>query len=741
MKRDWVIPPINFPENERGPYPKVMVQIKSSNDNEVAITYKITGPGADQPPEGLFTIDRRSGMLFVTKMLDREKKDTYRLWAHALTEGLKAEEPMELLINVIDQNDNHPQFTHDPFHGRVDESTATDHSFMRVTAVDHDDPNTENAIIRYRILAQVPALPKPDMFAINPVSGIVSVATDGLDRETHPEYKLIIEAADMEGAGLTASCTAIVTVIDSNDNAPQFTITSVSTSVPENELGMGVVRIKVTDQDEPGSPNTNTKYSIVKGNEGRHFNISTGPSKMEGILTTAKELDFESVPVFTLLVVVENEVVFSRPVSTSTATVTVTVEDRNEPPVFSPAEIHVKRSEDMARGDTVAHCRAKDPDTARNQSVRYQLIDDDANWLTIDKDTGLVKVKSSMDRESSFVKDGKYTVLILAFDNDVVPATGTGTLVVSLLDVNDNAPLIKQREASLCNRDPFPALLDIVDPDGPGNAGPFTAELQGEHRINWTVSTNSTSDVAALLPKRMLSPGVYSVLMRIYDAEMFYQDSTLDVEVCPCQGAISTCFFPPPAPRAHVPSLSVGVLASVFGILLLLLLLLLFLRRRRSEKEVPLLEEVVRDNIFYYDEEGGGEEDQDYDLSQLHRGLDNRPEVFCTDVFPTTKTLPHYRLRPQENEDIGCFIEDNLRAADTDLTAPPYDSLLVFDYEGVGSEAGSLSSFDSSGSEEEQDYQRLAHWGPRFSRLADLYTGGTEDDDDTDTLPGKTEWV
>ncbi|VTJ91802.1 Hypothetical predicted protein, partial [Marmota monax] len=120
QKRDWVIPPISCPENEKGPFPKELVQIKSNRDKETKVFYSITGQGADSPPVGVFIIERETGKLKVTEPLDREKIAKYILFSHAVSSnGNAVEDPMEIVITVTDQNDNRPEFIQEVFQGSV----------------------------------------------------------------------------------------------------------------------------------------------------------------------------------------------------------------------------------------------------------------------------------------------------------------------------------------------------------------------------------------------------------------------------------------------------------------------------------------------------------------------------------------------------------------------------------------------------------------------------------------------
>lgn len=41
QKRDWVIPPINLPENSRGPFPQELVRVKWQNFNHLCVMCQV----------------------------------------------------------------------------------------------------------------------------------------------------------------------------------------------------------------------------------------------------------------------------------------------------------------------------------------------------------------------------------------------------------------------------------------------------------------------------------------------------------------------------------------------------------------------------------------------------------------------------------------------------------------------------------------------------------------------------
>lgn len=84
---------------------------------------------------------------------------------------------------------------------------------------------------------------------------------------------------------------------------------------------------------------------------------------------------------------------------------------------------------------TVFRCPFKKPGSYNLTVIilfisRYRIIRDPAGWLNVDQGTGLIKVKSVMDRESTFVSDNKYTALIGAYDDGRLE---TGPVLVMLI--------------------------------------------------------------------------------------------------------------------------------------------------------------------------------------------------------------------------------------------------------------------------------------------------------------------
>uniref|UniRef100_A0A1A8PM07 Cadherin-13 n=1 Tax=Nothobranchius pienaari TaxID=704102 RepID=A0A1A8PM07_9TELE len=555
-KRSLLVPGMPVTENLRGPFPRLIgkshVISPAKPGNHI---FRLTGPGADQEPRGLFTIDINSGDVSVSRPLDREAIDSYELEVFTTDyAGNIMEYPVKLVITVIDQNDNRPIFTESRYTGEVLEGSPTGTTVMTMTAYDADDPGTDNAALRYNIIRQSPDKPSPNMFYIDAERGdIVTVISAALlDRETLPTttYELEIVAKDMSGSevGLTGTATATITITDKNDHAPEFTHPLFEAHVYEGSTGV-VVNLTVDDRDDPATGAWRAIYSIISGDPKHRFEIQTNPDNNEGMLSVVKPLDYEATSFHSLLIRVENEdplVPNAGYGPSSTATVQVTVEDINEGPVFLPDPLFVTRMENIPVGSFVASLNATDPDILERQSIRYAVLSDPAGWLSVNPVRGTVNTSASLDRESPHVRDNKYTALFIATDNGNPPATGTGSLIIYLEDYNDNAPYVVPSVAQVCEdaHDMNVAIVGGWDKDLPPNAAPFKIELGKQPGLDktWRVTRlNSTHSQIMLL--HSLKKANYQLPLLITDSGVppLSNNTEVKVQVCICTKSRRYC--------------------------------------------------------------------------------------------------------------------------------------------------------------------------------------------------------
>nr|XP_060644399.1 cadherin-15 [Anolis sagrei ordinatus] len=733
VKRAWVIPPISVSENHKR-LPHLLVQIKSDKQQPGGVIYSIKGPGVDEEPKDIFSIEKLSGKVYLNTMLDREKNDRFRLKAFALDlSGVPLEDPTDLEIVVMDQNDNRPLFRQKAFTGRVVEGAAPGTFVMKVEASDADDPETDNAALKYSILE-----PKArDVFRIDEASGEIQTAEVALDREVIGVYNLTLQVADMSGEGLATTAAAVIYVDDINDNPPEFAEEEFSMEVPENRRGAVVGRVPVQDKDFPGSPNWLAKFTILEGDPEGAFSIQTDPLTNDGVISLSKALDYEERNRFELLISVQNQspLELTAPkAARSLATARVRVVDVNEAPFFKENPWKGSVREGAPPGTQVTLCHASDPDTHQVQELQYSLASDQDSWLEVDPESGLVQTRLTVPPRAMF-PGGGYAVHILATDNGSPPLTATATLSIEVLEVNDHAPFLLPVARELCSRGDG-LLLTATDEDLAPHAEPFSFRLGPTPMAgNWTLNRTNGTHVL-LRPQGEVPEGLHVVPLLLSDSgdPPLEREQLLNVSVCECD-EWGSCRTQVAAVAGAVAGLSFGALMVILSSAVLLLCLVLLVATwehfRRQAFRKGLFrgsQDDLRDNILNYNEQGGGEEDQDaYDLNQLRN-----PDLFPP-PSPLGKPLrrrdapyafavpPFPRRMPSCPSDIEDFINEGLEAADSDPSIPPYDTALIYDFEGDGSAGGSLSSILSSLGDEDQDYDYLNDWGPRFQRLAELY--------------------
>uniref|UniRef100_A0A8B9GY63 Cadherin 26, tandem duplicate 1 n=1 Tax=Astyanax mexicanus TaxID=7994 RepID=A0A8B9GY63_ASTMX len=434
-KRRWVLSTIELEEEDQGPFPKEATKLFNDKSESYKLKFSISGQGVDKDPVGVFTINDETGVVYVHKPIDREMYPIFMVefdvWDRA--SDTLVDRTLSFNVAIKDKNDNIPEFLPPLLKTTVPENIKEGVLPISLQAKDKDEKGNDNSRLTMRIISQEPKTP---IFSLKSISrstddSMVSqlVLSGCFDYSKANMYKLLVEAQDQGTPSLSSTCTVLINITDSNTHPPQFTAAKFNTQVLEMETNKEILRLSVTDRDTPNTPASRARYTILKGNEDDNYKIETDPKTNEGVLTVIKGKDYERTTLTELEIGVENEeplflCINGKPATPdqltafkpNTTKVAVKVIDVNDAPTFVTRLQTVYRKEETNPGDLLYEPVVKDVDSDVNK-IRYEIVDDPAKWIKVDPKTGKVTSVKKMDRESPYVKNGTYTVLIRAIDD------------------------------------------------------------------------------------------------------------------------------------------------------------------------------------------------------------------------------------------------------------------------------------------------------------------------------------
>ncbi|KAI4873635.1 hypothetical protein NFI96_031467 [Prochilodus magdalenae] len=638
-KRRWVLSTIELEEEDPGPYPKEATQLFNDKVNDHQLLFSINGQGVNTEPTGVLTINDLTGVVYVHKPIDREMYPFFQLLVFNLRSCISPfddqvefdvldrqtkqvlDRTLSFNVAIKDKNDNAPQFLPEVLNLTIPENTKEGTLPVSLQAKDKDEKGNDNSRITMRVVSQQPASPPIALKSLSssPLDdNVISqlTFTGCFDYDKARTYKLLVEAQDHGLPKLSSTATVNINITDSNTHLPVFTASRFDAQVMEMETNKVILRLSVEDKDTPNTPASKAVYKILKGNEEGNYKIETDPKTNEGVLTVIKGKDYERTTLTELEISVENEeplfiCVDGKPESPTrlaaakpnTTKVAVKVIDVNDPPVFTDRIKTVYRKEEGQPGDNLYEPVVKDVDSDVNKT-RYELAEDPGKWVKVDPKTGKVTTVVKMDRESPYVVNNTYTVLIRAIDDGEPPATGTGTLIIHLGDMNDNLPYLTTNSSILCANKTDRVTVKASDDDASPFAGPFSFSVGGEDKElakAWKFEPG-TGFETSLISLKSLPYGNFTIPLRIEDQQGQAGEDVLHLEVCDC-GDHDVCrrLFPR---STHLHGAALGIL---LGSLLLLALLLCFIFICNNGKEFKLnLQDEGNQTLINYNEEGGG---------------------------------------------------------------------------------------------------------------------------------------
>jgi protocadherin Fat 4 len=407
-----------------------IVTISAADDDigdNARITYVIvTGNNRDS-----FAIHPDNGTVYAAVPLNKTVQRFYTLTIMAVDNGTPRRSSRSygyVHIEVLDFNDNPPQFAANVLGADVPENNVTE--FYTLFAVDEDEGSNSN--VTYSLLASDDS----HRFTLDSITGVLETV-EPFDAENDTVVLLNVVAVDMGLIPLSSMAVVMVTIVDENDNGPYFPNTTYNVTVEENSSpGTHVLTVEALDEDRD-EPNNKISYSL-DNLHGQLFTINVS----SGVITVAKTIDREISSSFTFKVFATDG---GNPPRSDSTMVTVSVSDVNDnPPVFSSDSLQLTIVEDSPPGSYVGTLVTTDADEeGNNTAVVYDVVVDYSDGrFVLDGNSGNVTATVTLNREEREM----YDLVIRATDQGIPTLSTEKTVRIIVADANDHNPVFNQSE-------------------------------------------------------------------------------------------------------------------------------------------------------------------------------------------------------------------------------------------------------------------------------------------------------
>ncbi|NXB29240.1 PCD17 protein, partial [Eulacestoma nigropectus] len=416
---------------------------------------------------GLFSLDVKSRgdgtkfpELVIQKPLDREEQSHHTLVLTALDGGDPPRSgTVQINVRLIDSNDNSPIFEAASYVVELPENAPLGTAVIDLNATDADEGT--NGEVLYSFSGYAPERVR-DLFSIDPQSGLIRVKGN-LDYEESGLIEIDVQARDLGPNPIPAHCKVTVRLIDRNDNAPTIGFVSVRQGALSEAAPPGTViaLVRVTDRDS--GKNGQLQCRVLGGGGGPGAVPFTLEENYDNFYTvvTDRPLDREAQDEYNVTIVARDG---GNPPLNSTKSFSVRILDENDnPPRFSKNLYVLQVPENNIPGEYLGSVLAQDPDLGQNGTVSYSILPGHVGdvsiytYVSVNPTNGAIYALRSFNYEQT----KHFEFRVLAKDSGSPHRESNATVRVTVLDVNDNAPLIV-----------LPALInDTAELQVPRNAG------------------------------------------------------------------------------------------------------------------------------------------------------------------------------------------------------------------------------------------------------------------------------